>query len=56
MMDAVREFVKQGTVTGQLLFSSDAGPPEAATFPAHSVYRCGELSKAGSEALEPLRP
>jgi hypothetical protein len=56
MMDAVREFVKQGTVTGQLLFSWDAGPPEAATFAAHSLYRCGELSKAGKEALEPLRP
>lgn len=52
----MREFVKPGAVTGQLLFSWDAGPPETATFAAHSVYRCGELTKAEKEALEPLRP
>jgi hypothetical protein len=52
-MDDFRDFVKEGKVTGELYFSWDADP-WATTISPGSVYRCGELTKSGHEALGPL--
>jgi hypothetical protein len=53
VMDAFRPLVKEGKVTGVLYFSWDTEPSEKQ--PSRwSVYRCGQLTKSGREAMEPL--
>jgi hypothetical protein len=53
VMDAYRPLVKQGKVTGVLYFAWDTEPSEKQPGP-WSVYRCGQLTKSGKEAIEPL--
>jgi hypothetical protein len=47
-MDAYRPLVRQGKVTGVLYFSWDSEPA------ARTIYRCGQLTKAGIIAMQPL--
>ena len=53
VMNAFRPLVKQGKVTGVLYFSWDTEPSEKAPW-SWSIYRCGQLTKSGKEAMEPL--
>jgi hypothetical protein len=53
VMDAYRPLVQQGKVTGVLYFAWDSEPSEKQPSP-WSVYRCGQLTKSGKEAMEPL--
>ena len=55
VMDDFRELVKQGKVTGEtLLFVGYRPDHERAR--KWTVYRCGQLTKSGKEAMEPLSP
>ena len=53
VMNAYRPLVQQGKVTGVIFFSWDTEPSEKQPSP-WSVYRCGQLTKSGKEAMEPL--
>jgi hypothetical protein len=54
-MNTFREYARQDKLKGSLYFAWDSDPWATQVDPK-SVYRCGQLTESGHEALEPLRP